>query len=81
MPPKSMSAIFILYTKGLILGILGCADEEVCSFRFLLAQVYKVPATCKAGAYYLFKKSCIGNNSVGAGRCEKTKIPCILSTR
>lgn len=57
MPPKSMSVIFILFTKGYILGILGCADGEVCSFRLLRVPAYKVPATCKVGAFYFFIKA------------------------
>ena len=57
MPPKSMSVIFILFTKGFILGILGCADGEVCSFRLLRVPAYKVPATCKVGAFYFFIKA------------------------
>ncbi|MBD5080354.1 MAG: hypothetical protein HDT44_01145 [Ruminococcaceae bacterium] len=57
MPPKSMSVIFILFTKGFILGILGCADGEVCSFRLLRVPAYKVPAVCKAGVFYFFIKA------------------------
>ena len=39
------------------MGILGCADEEVYSFRLLRVPAYKVPAVCKAGVFYFFIKA------------------------
>ncbi|MDE6579353.1 MAG: hypothetical protein K2K41_02340 [Ruminiclostridium sp.] len=50
----SMSVISTLLFQVFILGTLGCADEEACSFHFLQMRDYKVPAVCKEGVFYFF---------------------------
>ena len=80
MPPKSMSVIFILFTKGLILGILGCADEWLYLFCLYVEIIIKYLPSAERKALFLHK-SRIELKIVGSDLCEKTKIPCISSTR
>ncbi len=78
MPPKSMSVIFILFTKGFILGILGCADERLYSFCLYEEIIIKYLLYAERKAL-LPHKSYNELKIVGSDLCEK--IPCLSSTR